>query len=273
MNTSLAYTHGGTFHSDDIFSTVLVRRLFPGIEVQRVFKVPEDTDALVYDIGLGAFDHHQKEPRRRPDGTPYAAFGLLWAEFGHLLAHSSDAKEKFDRDFVYGIDAADNGVSPSALAAAIGAFNPNWDDTKTADEAFWEAVSVAEKIFDAALARAISTARAETIVREKAEAADDILVLDEFVPWQDVVVAEFPRVMFVCFPSNRGGWNVQTVPDAIGSFTGRMGFPAEWLGSTDEELGMHFCHRNNFLACTHTREQAVNLAAIAIKRGTAAAHS
>lgn len=50
----------------------------PEITILRGNKVPEDFSGIVFDIGRGAFDHHQKDSRIRENGIPYAAFGLLW---------------------------------------------------------------------------------------------------------------------------------------------------------------------------------------------------
>lgn len=77
-----ALTHGGRFHADDVFSAALLKLLNPSVQIIRVFDVPENFDGLVFDIGWGRFDHHQKNAPVRPNGVPYAAFGLLWKEFG-----------------------------------------------------------------------------------------------------------------------------------------------------------------------------------------------
>ena len=84
------------------------------------------------------------------------------------------------------------------------------------------------------------------------------------MPWQEVVVTEMPEILFVVFPSARGGYNVQTVPTELGSFTGRKLFPERWLGNPDASLGMTFCHPGNFLLATETEEQSINCAKIAI---------
>ena len=98
------YTHGSVFHADDVFSTALILLLKPNVDVVRIVsmdvaqKMDEKEDCLVYDIGEGEYDHHQKNKARRPmedgwytekDGTvmaiPYCSFGLLWKDYGHLL--------------------------------------------------------------------------------------------------------------------------------------------------------------------------------------------
>ena len=77
-----AFTHGGKFHADDVFSAALLLYLNPEIQISRGNRVLENFDGLVFDIGRGAYDHHQKDSRIRENGVPYAAFGLLWEALG-----------------------------------------------------------------------------------------------------------------------------------------------------------------------------------------------
>jgi len=77
-----ALTHGGRFHADDVFSAALLTYLNPDIVIERGTVVPDDYSGIVFDIGLGEYDHHQKDRKTRENGVPYAAFGLLWKEFG-----------------------------------------------------------------------------------------------------------------------------------------------------------------------------------------------
>ena len=110
-----AMTHGGKFHADDVFSGALLTILNPEIQIQRAFQVPEGYTGLVFDLGWGRFDHHQNGAPVRENGVPYAAFGLLWREFGEefLLRHCSKedtAREfaRFDEQFVQPLDLDDN---------------------------------------------------------------------------------------------------------------------------------------------------------------------
>ena len=80
-----AFTHGGKFHADDVFSAALLRHIRPDIRILRGFAVPENFDGLVFDIGDGMFDHHAAGSPVRPNGNPYAAFGLLWQVLGPEL--------------------------------------------------------------------------------------------------------------------------------------------------------------------------------------------
>ena len=74
-----AFTHSGKFHADDVFSSALLLYLNPEITITRGSKVPEDYDGIVFDIGRGEYDHHQKDSRIRENGVPYAA---IWTALG-----------------------------------------------------------------------------------------------------------------------------------------------------------------------------------------------
>ena len=55
-------THSGTFHVDDVISTIFLSKIFKKINLIRVSSMNNRSvnNKLVFDIGLGEFDHHQK---------------------------------------------------------------------------------------------------------------------------------------------------------------------------------------------------------------------
>ena len=59
-----AFTHGGKFHADDVFSAALLFYINPKITILRGNRVPDDFDGIVFDIGRGAYDHHQRSLTR-----------------------------------------------------------------------------------------------------------------------------------------------------------------------------------------------------------------
>lgn len=285
-------THGGTFHADEVLATVILSKVLGNISVCRTFKVPEEISekVIVYDIGAGEFDHHQKGGNgTRENGVPYAAVGLIWKKFGHEIVSDTTNPELvwnlIDRDLIQGIDAIDNGAMPKAeypaqamsFSQTISGFNPNWDSTEEADDAFLKAVAFAEIVFDNVLANAASKAKAQKIVDEAIESSEGhIMVLDQFAPWEEFIFASTnanaEEIQFVVFPSNRGGYNWQCVPDAIGSFGQRKTVPAEWKGLRDSELQTvtgvataTFCHPAGFIGGAETLEDALELAKIAVK--------
>ena len=284
-------THSGIFHADEVMATVLLSKILPEVKVCRTFKVPEDVaeDVIVYDIGGGVYDHHQRGfSEARENGIKFSSFGLLWRKFGmQLLSDNQDAElvfELFDKTFVTGIDAVDNGqvertddVQVMTVSGVISSFNPNWDEKANADESFLKAVAFAEVIFDNALASAVSKAKAKTGVESAIEkSANGIMILDEFMPWQDYIFNSTNEkandILYVVFPSKRGGYNVNAVPDAPGSFGQRKPLPESWAGLRGAELAeasgvatANFCHPAKFICGADTFEDALELAKKAVE--------
>ena len=74
-------THSGTFHVDDVISTIFLSKIFKKINLIRVSSMNNRSvnNKLVFDIGLGEFDHHQKNRNgKRKNGIYYSSIGLLW---------------------------------------------------------------------------------------------------------------------------------------------------------------------------------------------------
>ena len=123
---STVYTHAGKFHADDVFSTALLRLLRPELKVIRTAALPENFEGFAFDIGWGAYDHHQKDAPVRENGVPYAAFGLLWKNLGEQLV--GEEWQRFDEHFIQPLDLEDNTGCGHPLAAAIASFNPLCDN-------------------------------------------------------------------------------------------------------------------------------------------------
>ena len=289
-----AITHAGNFHADDLMATILLGKILPEVRLLRTTKVPDEAlaneDILVFDIGGGAYDHHQKGGNgQRENGVKYAAFGLLWREFGrqvlsNMTENVEDVFNIFDRSFVQAIDAMDNGqvkkqddIPVMSLSAALASFNPNWDDEGVnSDERFLEALSIAEAIFNNALSSAISKARAKAGIEQAIENAENgIMVLPVFMPWQEFLFTSHneksEEILYVVHPSNRGGYYVQCVPDAPGSFGQRKSLPEAWAGLRGNALAevsgvatANFCHPGKFLCGADTIDDAMVLAYKAI---------
>lgn len=275
-----AFTHGGKFHADDVFSAALLLYLNPEIQISRGNQVPEDFDGIVFDIGRGAYDHHQKDSRIRENGVPYAAFGLLWEALGAEIL-GEELALSFDETFVQPLDNNDNTGEKNELASLIGNFNPAWDAEGGTDEAFFQAVSVAGMILENKFERCRGNERADRRVeeilaeQERAIKAGEIpaenrqiLILPEFVPCQKHLSET--EIAFVIFPSNRGGYCIQPQKREY-SLNYKCSFPLAWLGLENEELeaasgiaGAVFCHKGGFLMTTKTLEEAVQAAKISL---------
>jgi uncharacterized UPF0160 family protein len=272
-NTAL--THGGKFHADDVFSAALLKVLNPDIKIIRTFEIPEYFDGIVFDIGFGKFDHHQKNAEIRENGIPYAAFGLLWREFGRetLLragCPEADAEEEalhFDERFVSYLDEDDNLGTGSEIAGIIENFNPSWDSEDPVDTAFEEAVSFAGIVLKKRIDSVLGVNRAKGFVREALEKSKDyIVILPKFAPWRSVLTPSDAE--FVIYPSQRGGYSAQAVPSDSNDL--KSSFPKDWAGRTEEELKkisgiptLSFCHKGRFLISADTLEDAVKACRIA----------
>lgn len=270
---SSAFTHSGKFHADDVFSAALLLYLNPEITIIRGNKVPDDYKGLVFDIGRGQYDHHQKDSRVRENGVPYAAFGLLWEALGAEIL-GAELAEKFDESFVQPLDNNDNTGEKNELATLIGIFNPGWDSKGSNDQAFFQAVSVAGMILENKFERYRGNERADKRVEEVLEEHQralktgdtpaentNILVLPEFIPCQKRLSET--SIAFVIFPSNRGGYCIQPQKKEY-SMNYKCSFPSQWLGLEGEELiaatGLEsavFCHKGGFLMTCGTLEDSL----------------
>lgn len=277
-----AFTHSGKFHADDVFSAALLLYLNPEIMITRGNRVPEDFDGIVFDIGRGQYDHHQKDSRIRENGIPYAAFGLLWEELGADIL-GEELAQKFDESFVQPLDNNDNTGEKNELATLIGNFNPTWDAEGSNDEAFFQAVSVAGMILENKFERFRGNERAdkrveeiyahhEQAVHDREKHRDDarILILPEFVPCQKFLSET--EIAFVIFPSNRGGYCIQPQKKEY-SMNYKCSFPVEWLGLENEELAVAtglksagFCHKGGFLMTTGELADAVQACHISMEQ-------
>lgn len=278
-------THGGVFHADEVIATAILSAIEP-INLNRTFRVPEDTKAFVYDIGGGAYDHHQRGGNgTRENGVPYSSAGLIWRDFGKQIVSCEQAWAFVDQELIAGIDAVDNGVlpgvdypvKPASISNLISGFNPDWDSKHKPDDAFLEAVSFAQGVLARAIASAESKARAKVLVDEAVKASEGrIIVLPQFAPWQEyVLTSEDPKAtdaLFIIFPSNRGGYNVQAIPDAIGSFGNRKPLPEAWRGVPANDLqavsgvsDANFCHKGGFIGGADSLDGALAMARKAIE--------
>lgn len=281
-----AFTHSGKFHADDVFSSALLLYLNPQITITRGNRVPEEYDGIVFDIGRGRYDHHQRDSRVRENGVPYAAFGLLWEELGGEILGETLA-QRFDEEFVQPLDNNDNTGEKNELASLIGNFNPVWDETEAADGVteeerdrglsvgFLRAVQVAGMVLENKFARYRADARADekinqVLAMQETQGGDArILVLPEFVPCQKRL--KETDTAFVIFPSNRGGYCIQPQkkPDSMNY---KCSFPKRWLGLENEQLqaatglaSAGFCHKGGFLMTVGDEADAIRACEISLE--------
>ncbi len=265
----LAFTHAGRFHADDVFSAALLRILRPDIRIYRGFVMPKQFSGIVFDIGDGPFDHHQKDSPRRPNGAAYAAFGLLWREYGTYFLPQK-AADSFDAKFVQPLDIDDNKGTGNVLAGLIGAYNPTWDSEEDENKAFFKAVDIAESLLLHKMESLAAMERGHDVVRKAlSEMKNGVVELVQYVPWKPVLVESDAE--FVIFPSMRGGYSLQCVPrDFSSKSLHKVPLPTSWYAAPAEELrqltgvpDINFCHASGFMCTIDSIESARKLALMA----------
>ena len=286
-------THNGTFHCDEIFSTIMFSKLLPDVVVCRTSDLEKAKKTqYIYDVGGGELDHHQFGGNgERENGVKYSSCGLVWKKYGKdiIKKYTNDNIDEIwqmiDKNLIQCIDAGDNGQIPDIdtsyrlvqVANIISEFNPIWDENVDPDIKFQKALQVAEIVFENSIINTISKIKAKGKVELAInDAKDGIMTLEKFLPWKEVLLesdsAKAKLINFVIFPSNRGGYNIYTVPEKLGSFESRKLFPKEWAGLKDKELQKvttvktaRFCHNKCFICAVDTKEDALKLAIIANK--------
>ena len=112
-----AFTHSGKFHADDVFSAALLLYLNPEITITRGNKVPEDFEGIVFDIGRGQYDHHQKDSLIRRTELRMRRLTFVGSTGAEILGE--ELAQKFDEAFVQPLDNNDNTGEKNELAALI----------------------------------------------------------------------------------------------------------------------------------------------------------
>jgi uncharacterized UPF0160 family protein len=283
--------HDGTFHADDVFAAAIVLLINPSATVLRTRNEDLLSSAdMRIDVGgnhcitTGDFDHHMSGGAgKRANGMPYAACGLIWKNFGKLIAKSDYVFEQIDRRLIQTVDAIDCGHSAGhdrltyqyfTISDTIDAFNPAWPDAdQDHNAAFMRAVSFAKTVIANEIRQSAAFESGRSYVIEAINRSTDhrFIMLDRYCPWQEVVVLE-TDALYVLFPSATGDWRIRAVPDRIGSFNVRRPLPQSWSGKRSEELAAltgiadaTFCHQGLFIAGAASREGALKLLELALK--------
>lgn len=286
-------THSGKFHADDVMATAILRLLLGDIKVIRTRDegILKTLD-LVYDISLGAFDHHQLDKEVRENNIPYAACGLVWREFGARVIQQFNSQfeedditsifDYVDKNLLQGIDATDNGIDiksdikVTSISDIIQSFNPTWDATDSADEAFEDATQYATEVLKRMICRQVSVIKARIVVNEAFEnrTSNEIIVLKTGCPWlQQLLKLDLNNeVLFVISPGdNHAEYKIQVVKKTVDTFEARKDLLASIRGKSSEEinsiLGIDdaiFCHKAGFIASTKSMESALKIAQLSI---------
>ncbi len=293
MKKITVVTHDGTFHTDDVFACATLALYFKDADIEVVRSRDERDIAsgdIVFDVGgvydpsRGRFDHHQPGGAgARENGIPYASFGLVWKEYGHVIAGSVENAQFIDEQLVQGIDGADtgtvdrvsdNGVYMFSIIDVITSYRPTWQETTNMFDAFLRAVERAREIIIRLVSHAGSYSSAEALLLSSYEHAADKEIIDigsEYPGWYEVM-ARYPEPKFVIYKREDGKWSAKAVRVNPAEFPTRAQFPEAWAGLRGGALveasrvsDAVFCHTGRFIAVARSREGALALAKSALE--------
>jgi uncharacterized UPF0160 family protein len=277
-------THNGPFHLDDILAVATLLLKFPeaGVVRSRDPEVIKEADIVVdvgqiYDPKTMRFDHHQPSGAgERPLGAPYAAFGLVWKEWGEELAGGKEEAKVIEDKMVIPVDAGDNGLKvefeifPGIRAYSLWDYFHSFSDGAISEEefdkGFFEALVHAKALLEREIRAAKRSVASWKEVEQIYKASENkkILILPENLHWKRVLI---PTEAVFVIRHKFGGWSVRGVPDAIHSFDVKKPFPTSWAGLENETLAQvsgvkdaYFCHRNRWIAGARSKEGALELA-------------
>lgn len=292
-------THNGSFHADDVFATAVTMMHLDRNDFAYTVTRTRDKDLIangdvvfdvggIYDSTINRFDHHQPGGAgKRDNGIPYAAFGLVWKHYGPELCPNIEVWEDIDRRLAQPIDAIDNGMSISepvecglyeyGIHGIISACQNTWkeaDQDQRQYECFMDLVGFFRKILERELERSVHRLEMVEIIKDAYQAAEDKQIIE--VPYHvtiatlNHVLLPHPEVLYIICRSNKR-WKVLAMRKDACSFENRKPLPESWAGLRDEALvketgveGAVFCHNGRFLCAVETKEEAHQLARIAL---------
>ncbi len=267
-------THGGPFQADELLCWLILRILYPDLQLTRTFdRAIIEAAWMAWDISgiynhlLRRYDHHQADglqERRRANGIPRAALGLIWLHYGERFVtpyavrfgvSAERLARQIDRNLIEALDAADSGERDGGFSLAgtptvslraytlteiVEAMNPHppidecgADDY---DRAFFAAAEKLWPIFEAIIISEASKLRAAEEV-ERQYTSGEILVLEANCDFRDAVSEPgLIPIVYVVFPLAPDRWAVQAVGIAPGSQTLRRPLPKSWAGLAGQTL-------------------------------------
>lgn len=276
-------THSGGFHTDDVFAVATLQLLHgpENIEIIRTRDeaVLAEADIVVdvggiYDAETKRFDHHQNGGPVRDNGIPYAAFGLVWREYGERVTGSKEVADDIERMLVIPVDAGDSGINlytlqnpdlaPYELYQVTRSFLPEWGSDKNKDEAFLQAVDFARGLISRIIVQKKADQKMKSIIAESYQNTADKRVLVFDVGVSHMACVEYPEVLVMVCPDDpavNDNWTATTIRKEYGAFETRVSFPKEWRGLRGIELATVsgisdavFCHKGGFLFVAGSKE-------------------
>ncbi|MCI5108714.1 MAG: MYG1 family protein [Candidatus Pacebacteria bacterium] len=288
-------THGGKYHTDDVFAVATLSLVYDDLEILRVKRKENIPEAdFVVDIGQVydeecKFDHHQKGGAgEREDGIPYASFGLVWKRFGIELCGLAEVSSLVDRKLVQPIDASDVGFSyfesnkglyPYLIQDVISSFRPTWSEGDDFDGSFSKAVDFAKNILsrEIKMAKDFFSAKGDLTRAYETSLIKEIITLDKDVPYGREIInttlSEHKEPIYaIYYKKDEHSWRLLAISKNPGNIIQRKPLPEEWRGKSSEEMkeitglsNIKFVHNSGFLLIAESRDSVTELAKRALQ--------
>ena len=228
---------------------------------------------MIYDIGCGEFDHHQKNRNgQRANGIYYSSIGLLWRKFGKEYLKNIKVKnvektfEYMDKELIQYIDATDNMqldyLENKIVPDFIKLCNPEWNENISENTAFINALKLADKFWEVYIKHAIAEVEAIEIILESIdECKECYLIFNVEMPYRKAVkYINNDKIKYIIFKSRREGYDIRTLADSCKfkeaiSLATDIDIARKITGISD----LIYVDVNGKLCCTKTLESAIQV--------------
>lgn len=267
-------THSGTFHVDDVVSTIFLSKIFEEINLIRVSSMNNrnTNNKLVFDIGLGEFDHHQKNRNgKRENGIYYSSIGLLWKKYGKEYLKKIKARnidkvyEYMDKELIQYIDATDNmqmeylksKTSPDFVKLC----NPEWNENITEEEGFIHALKLADEFWNIYIKHAIAEVEAiEIIIKKTNETNENYAIFDKELPYRKAIdLLKNKNIKYLIFKSKRECYDIRIIDKKIEFKKEIVTNNIEQARQLSKINDLLYIDAHRKLCCTETLGSAINL--------------
>ena len=283
-NLKTGITHNGLFHADDVLATGILKELNPDINIIRtrnpaLIEAHQNSDnSIVFDVGMGEYDHHQKDAKIREDGHKYAAVGLIYNDVKDLLFPDNlQLQQEFEDKIIKPVEHNDNGELENEDKNIVSEFVnnciPAWNSDNSLDEAFEESVNLLQTAIknirehadidhELTVLKDISDEKAKQL--EQSHQKGLAIVEDIYNKAENKQIIELPHpgiprdnlsekdTVFTIYKTTTNQINIQAVPPEAGSFDQKIKIPSDLFNDLSEKIeGAQtntFVHPAGFLA-------------------------
>ena len=267
-------THSGTFHVDDVISTIFLSKIFNEINLIRVPSMENRSanNKLVFDIGLGEFDHHQKKRNgKRKNGIYYSSIGLLWKKYGKEYLKKINVKninkvyEYVDKELIQYIDATDNMqmeyLKNKTLPDFVKLCNPEWNENISEEEGFIHALKLADEFWKIYIKHAIAEVEAiEIIIKKTNETDENYVIFDKELPYRKAIdLLKNKNIKYLIFKSKRKCYDIRIIDKEIEFKKEILINDIKQARKLSKINDLLYVDTRGKLCCTETLDSAINL--------------